>query len=131
MLIIGYRTRLAAVLSGLLALAFTIGMVCGVGIHAPLSYSVFAVSAGSFLLAEVGRYPLSLDGWREAIRHPVAGAAGLDHHISLRNRFLNRLPTLDGCRSGRHNARREKGNRFQSRVDASLLVVLCENPSFF
>ena len=61
MLIVGYRTRLAAVLSGLLTLAFASGMVFGVGIHAPLNYSVFVVSGGSFLLAGVRRYPLSLD----------------------------------------------------------------------
>ncbi|HVV71900.1 MAG TPA: MauE/DoxX family redox-associated membrane protein, partial [Verrucomicrobiae bacterium] len=72
MLIIGYRTRLAAVFSGLLTLAFAIGMVCGLGIHAPLNYSVFVVSAGSFLLADVGKYPLSLDSWRETMRYPVA-----------------------------------------------------------
>lgn len=63
MLIIGYRSRLAAVLSGLLTLAFAIGMVCGIGFHAPLSYSVFVISAGSFLLAEAGSDPLSLDSW--------------------------------------------------------------------
>ena len=64
MLIIGYRTRLAAALTGLLTLAFAVGMVAGIGIHAPLNYSVFVVSAGAFLLAEAGRYPLSLDSWR-------------------------------------------------------------------
>lgn len=82
MLIIGYRTRLAAVLSGLLALAFAIGMVLGLGIHPPLSYSVFAVSAGSFLLADAGRYPLSLDNWRETTRHPAAGGPVQEHHIA-------------------------------------------------
>jgi uncharacterized membrane protein YphA (DoxX/SURF4 family) len=63
-LIVGYRTRWAAVLSGLLTLAFAIGMVCGSGIQAPLNYSVFAVSAGSFLLADAQRYPVSLDNYR-------------------------------------------------------------------
>ena len=82
MLIIGYRTRLAAVLSGLLTLAFAVGMVCGVGIHPPLNYSVFAVSAGSFLLADVGRYPLSLDSWRETRRHPVSPGPGQEHDIA-------------------------------------------------
>ena len=72
MLVMGYRTRLAAVLSGFLALAFAIGMVCGSGIHAPLTYSVFAVSAGSFLLAEARRYPLSVDTWRDAA-NPLTG----------------------------------------------------------
>lgn len=67
-LIVGYRTRLAAGLSGLLTLAFAIGMVCGVGIHAPLDYSVFVVSAGAFLLAEAPRYALSVDSRRANLR---------------------------------------------------------------
>lgn len=82
MLIVGYRTRAAAVLSGLLTLLFAIGMVCGVGIHPSLSYSVFVVSAGSFLLAREERYPLSLDNWRGTIRHPVAGRAAQEDHIA-------------------------------------------------
>ena len=64
MLIIGYRTRLAAILSGLLTLAFAIGMVSGSGLQAPLNYSVFVVSAGAFLLSEAGSYPLSVDSRR-------------------------------------------------------------------
>ena len=82
MLIIGYRTRLAAVLSGLLTLAFAIGMVCGLGIHPPLNYSVFVVSAGAFLLAGVDRYPLSLDCWRETASDPVAGGAAQGHDMA-------------------------------------------------
>ena len=82
MLIIGYRTRLAAIFSGLLALAFAVGMVCGIGIHAPLNYSVFVVSAGSFLLADAGRYPVSLDRWKETIRHPLTGEATREHDIA-------------------------------------------------
>lgn len=74
-LIIGYRTRLAAVLSGLLTLVFAISMVCAVGIHAPLSYSVFAVSASSFLLAEAERYPGTLDDWIHD-RRSSSGMAG-------------------------------------------------------
>ncbi len=82
MLILGYRIRAAAFLSGLLTLAFAIGMVCGVGIHAPLTYSVFAVSAGSFLLAGVEKYPLSLDNWTETMRHPVKRETAQEHHVA-------------------------------------------------
>lgn len=81
MLVIGYRTRLAAVSSGLLTLAFAIGMVCGIGIHPPLSYSVFVVSAASFLLATERSYPVSLDNWREAIRYPDSERVGREQHI--------------------------------------------------
>jgi hypothetical protein len=38
--------------------------VSGSGLQAPLNYSVFVVSAGAFLLAEAGRYPLSVDSRR-------------------------------------------------------------------
>ncbi len=75
-LIIGYRTRIAAVLSGLLTLAFAISMVFGVGIHAPLSYSVFVISAGAFLLAGADRYSWALDSWRQKTRSSVTGMAG-------------------------------------------------------
>lgn len=81
-LIIGYRTRMAAVLSGLLTLAFAIGMVFGVGIHAPLDYSVFAVSAGAFLLAGAGTYPWALDNRRQKTRSSSSGMAGQEHQTA-------------------------------------------------
>lgn len=61
-LIIGFRTRIAAFLSGCLALAFAVGMTSAFGIKSPLNFSVFTVSAASFLLATVQRSPWSIDG---------------------------------------------------------------------
>lgn len=63
-LILGYRTRIAAFLSGLLLLTFALGMTAGAGIKAPLNYSVFTASAAAFLLAEVKNYRWSLDALR-------------------------------------------------------------------
>lgn len=63
-LIVGFKTRIAAFLSGLLTLAFALGMAFGLGIKAPLDYSVFTASAASFLLACTGSYPWSLDALR-------------------------------------------------------------------
>jgi hypothetical protein len=40
-----------SVLSGLLLLAFAIGMVTGLGIKTPFDYSVFSAAAAAFLLA--------------------------------------------------------------------------------
>ena len=60
-LIAGICIRAAAFLSGWLTLAFALGMAFGLGVKAPLNYSVFAVSAGSFLLACAEAYPWSLD----------------------------------------------------------------------
>lgn len=63
-LVVGYRTRIAAFLSGLLILAFAIAMTTGLGIKAPLNYSVFTASAGAFVLAQVKVHPWSLDALR-------------------------------------------------------------------
>jgi hypothetical protein len=46
------RVRLAGNLSGLLALTFAVSMSIVAGLHPPLIYAVFAVSAASFVLAE-------------------------------------------------------------------------------
>jgi thiosulfate dehydrogenase (quinone) large subunit len=81
-LVVGYRTRMAAVLSGLLALAFATGMIFGIGIHAPLDYSVFAVSASAFLLAGAERYPWTLDSWIYKTRSSVFGKAEQEHHVA-------------------------------------------------
>ncbi|HEY1741806.1 MAG TPA: DoxX family protein [Granulicella sp.] len=60
-LLVGWRTRFAALLSGVLLLVFAISMTCGLGIKAPLDFSVFTASAGAFLLSNCNRYPFSLD----------------------------------------------------------------------
>jgi uncharacterized membrane protein YphA (DoxX/SURF4 family) len=51
LLIAGLKIRMASVLSGLLLLSFAMGMVTGLGIKAPLDYSVFLAAAAAFLLA--------------------------------------------------------------------------------
>ena len=60
-LIVGFRIRETAALSAALLLVFAIGMTIGLGIKAPLDYSVFAASAGAFLLTAHGKSPLSID----------------------------------------------------------------------
>lgn len=61
LLILGFLTRVAAFLTGILALAFAAAMTFVLGVHAPLSYSVFVFSAASFLLALQEPDNLSLD----------------------------------------------------------------------
>jgi uncharacterized membrane protein YphA (DoxX/SURF4 family) len=51
LLIAGFKTRLASVLSGLLLLSFAVGMATGLGIKTPFDYSVFSAAAAAFLLA--------------------------------------------------------------------------------
>jgi uncharacterized membrane protein YphA (DoxX/SURF4 family) len=62
LLIAGYRTRWAAFGSGVLLLAFALGMTAGTGIKSALDASVLAASAAGFLLSTQKYFPLSLDG---------------------------------------------------------------------
>jgi putative oxidoreductase len=62
LLIIGLFTRWAAIGSGVLTLLFSLSMTISFGIVAPLSYSVFGVSAASFLLSTIPYYKWSVDG---------------------------------------------------------------------
>lgn len=61
LLLIGFQTRWAARLSGWLLLAFALGMTVGTGVKTALDASVFAASAGAFVLATARRYTWSVD----------------------------------------------------------------------
>jgi len=60
-LILGFQIRITAFLSGVLALCFALAMTVTLGVHAPLNFSVFVCSGGSFLLAACGSDRWSLD----------------------------------------------------------------------
>jgi uncharacterized membrane protein YphA (DoxX/SURF4 family) len=70
-LVWGLFMRVAALLSGVMLLLFALTMTFALGLKAPLDFSVFSASAGAFLLAAYGKYPLSLDAFRRA-REPLA-----------------------------------------------------------
>jgi uncharacterized membrane protein YphA (DoxX/SURF4 family) len=79
-LIAGFQTRKVAVGSGLLLVAFALGMTMGLGVKAPFNYSVFSAAAGAFLLATRSHDPVSLDRWRDrqtrtGTRHQQASAS--------------------------------------------------------
>ena len=61
MLLTGFFTRIVAVGSCLLSLAFGISMAISFGIESPLGYSVFTVCAASALLATLPNYKWSID----------------------------------------------------------------------
>jgi len=61
LLLAGLWTRFAAIGSGILAFVFAITMAISGGLRDPISYSVFTVSAASFLLATVPFYHWSTD----------------------------------------------------------------------
>ncbi len=64
LLLIGLFTRMAAIGSGILSLLFALSMAVSFGIESPLGYSVFTLSAASFLLSTLPDYPWSVDALR-------------------------------------------------------------------
>ena len=60
-LILGFRTKLTAIGTGILLLMFALSMSISLGIKAPLDYSVWVGCASAFLLAGQNQYPFSLD----------------------------------------------------------------------
>ena len=61
MLIIGFKTRLAAIGSCALTLIFAIAMTLFLGIKAPVNFAVFPVCTASLLLATIPVYDWSID----------------------------------------------------------------------
>jgi len=60
-LLIGYKTKLFAQLSGFLLLIFALSMTFSTGIKSALNFSVFAASAGAFALSVMKTKFLELD----------------------------------------------------------------------
>jgi len=61
LLIVGLKTRLAAIGAGFLLLLFAISMSISLGIKSALDYSVWVGSAGAFLLATQDQFAYSID----------------------------------------------------------------------
>ena len=61
LLVIGWRTRAAALLSALLLLTFGAAMTLALGIKAPLNFAVLTGIGGALLLASCERFPFSVD----------------------------------------------------------------------
>ncbi|CAD0220812.1 DoxX family protein [Chryseobacterium sp. D764] len=61
LLLIGYKIKGTARCASILTLFFAVAMSISFGIKEPLDYSVFAFSAGAFLLSTFSRYQWSLD----------------------------------------------------------------------
>ena len=61
MLILGFKTKIAAYGTGFLLLVFALSMSIALGIKAPLDYSVWVGSAAAFLLATLDKFQLSID----------------------------------------------------------------------
>jgi uncharacterized membrane protein YphA (DoxX/SURF4 family) len=61
LLLVGWRTRAAALLSGLLLLTFGVSMTLALGIKAPLNFAVLTGIGGALLLASCESFPFSVD----------------------------------------------------------------------
>jgi len=70
LLVLGWKTRTTALLSGVLLSTFALTMTLALGVKAPLDSSVFSAAGGALLLATSAKFPFSLD---EFIRRYKAG----------------------------------------------------------
>jgi uncharacterized membrane protein YphA (DoxX/SURF4 family) len=61
LLVIGWHTRAAALLSGLLLLTFGTAMTLALGVKAPLNFAVLTGVGGASLLATCETFPFSVD----------------------------------------------------------------------
>ncbi len=61
LLIVGYRTRFAALGSACLTLLFAMAMTYSFGLKSPLDYGVFVDCTSAFLLATMPQYRWSID----------------------------------------------------------------------
>ena len=61
LILVGWRTRIAARLSGALLIVFATAMTISLGVKSVLNYAVLTGIGGSFLLANCESFPFSLD----------------------------------------------------------------------
>jgi uncharacterized membrane protein YphA (DoxX/SURF4 family) len=61
LLVLGWKTRITALLSGVLLITFALTMTIALGVKAPLNFSVFSAAGGALLLATCANFPFSLD----------------------------------------------------------------------
>ena len=61
LLVLGWNTRITALLSGVLLTIFALTMSMALGVKAPLNLSVFSAAAGALLLGVCADFPFSVD----------------------------------------------------------------------
>jgi uncharacterized membrane protein YphA (DoxX/SURF4 family) len=86
LLVLGWKTRTIALLSGVLLTTFALTMTTALGVKAPLDASVFSAAGGALLLATSANFPFSLDEllWRKKQADSSApGGSDANHHDSI------------------------------------------------
>ena len=63
LLVVGWKTRITALLSGVLLITFALTMTAALGVKAPLNLLVFTAAGGALLLGVSADFPFSLDGF--------------------------------------------------------------------
>jgi len=63
LLLLGWKTRITALLSGVLLTTFALAMTMASGLKAALNFSVFSAAGGALLLGVCTDFPFSLDEW--------------------------------------------------------------------
>ena len=61
LLVLGWKTRITALLSGVLLTVFALTMTMALGVKAPLNFSVFSAAGGALFLGTCAKFPFSLD----------------------------------------------------------------------
>jgi uncharacterized membrane protein YphA (DoxX/SURF4 family) len=61
LLVLGWKTRITALLSGVLLTTFALATTMALGVKAPLNLSVFSAAGGALLLGVSANFPISLD----------------------------------------------------------------------
>ena len=61
LLVLGWKTRITALLSGVLLTTFALTMTMALGVKAPLNFSVFSAAGGALLLGAHAKFPFSVD----------------------------------------------------------------------
>ena len=86
LLVLGWKTRTIALLSGVLLTIFALTMTTALGVKAPLDASVFSAAGGALLLATSANFPFSLDELvrrKKQAESSAHGGSEVNHHDSI------------------------------------------------